>query len=131
MKSMSLSVAHVRSSDASTIVPSLSRATQPPRCSMRSMAWATAGESACRRDCAAAPLENPATSTSTRTDATRDTRVLFSFFDLRFSILLCPSPCARSVEAPVDLGLRQRLLHAVESLLGELCVVQVEIFQIF
>ena len=46
------------------------------------------------------------------------------------SMLLCPPPRARGVEAPVDLGVRQRLLHAVEPLLGQLRVIQVEILQI-
>ena len=129
MKSMSLSVAHVRSSDASTMTPSLSRATEPPRCSMRSMACATAGES-CFRACAVAPAAHR--SRRQARSRQRDKRVRFSFsFSFFVSILLRPPPRAHGVEAPVDLRVRQRLFHAVEPLLGQLCVVQVEVLQIF
>src|SRR5688572_22709864 len=118
-KSISLSVAHVRSSDASTMVPSLSRATQPPRCSMRSIACTTAGGSNCRRDWPEAPPANETATTTTRLEVV-----------IRSAISLCPAPRAGRVETPVDLSIWQRLLDAGEPLFGELRVIEVEVFHV-
>src|SRR6187549_738001 len=118
MKSMSLSVAHVRSSDASTMTPLLSRTTQPPRCSIRSRAYVTSGESFVD-DCASASVALPAAAVN-NTAATNALRYM----------RLCPPPCAARIEAPVDLGLRQGLANAVEPLFGQLGVIEIEILQV-